>query len=231
MSPPSPLVSAHDVRRAFGAQEVLRGVSLTLAEGEMVALLGRSGSGKSTLLHLIGGLDRGYEGTLQVCGQDLRSLSDPGLSRLRNEAIGFVFQSFHLIDAASCQENVLLPNAFAQAPLPRPAALRRADEALDQVGLLDRRADLPATLSGGQKQRVAIARALFFRPRLLLCDEPTGNLDSHTGAQIIALFRDLHRQGQTLLLITHEERISAAASRVLHMEDGRLVDSPRETAA
>jgi putative ABC transport system ATP-binding protein len=224
MNPPPLLVSAHDVRRAFGPQEVLRGVSLTLAEGEMVALLGRSGSGKSTLLHLIGGLDRGYAGTLQVCGQDLRALSDHGLSRLRNEAIGFVFQSFHLIDAASCQENVLLPNAFSHAPLSRAAALRRADEVLDQVGLLDRRADLPANLSGGQKQRVAIARALFFRPRLLLCDEPTGNLDSHTGAQIIALFRDLHRQGQTLLLITHEERISAAASRVLHLEDGRVVD-------
>src|SRR5205823_1488996 len=158
--------------------------------------------------HLIGGLDREYEGQIRCCEKDLRALSDGALSRLRNQEIGFVFQAFHLLDHLSCRENVLLPHAFAPLPLPLPEARARADEALSRVDLYDRRDDLPAALSGGQKQRVAIARALFSRPRLLLCDEPTGNLDSHTGQQIIELFTRLNQEGLTLILVTHEERIS-----------------------
>lgn len=218
------LVVADQVGRRFGRDEVLRGASLTLAGGELVALVGRSGSGKSTLLAVLGGLDREYSGRVQVFGQDLSMLSDAQLSQLRNERIGFVFQSFHLLDHLSALENVLLPNAFSAQPLPYAAACERAREALSRVDLADRATARPPELSGGQKQRVALARALFFRPQLLLCDEPTGNLDVDTGGKIIELFHTLNqREGLTLLLVTHEPRVAAVARRVLRIEAGQIV--------
>lgn len=224
-------IRCRDVRKRYGGQEVLRGVSLQIQAGEMVALVGRSGSGKSTLLHIIGGLDRAFSGAVEVLGQDLSRLSDRDLARLRNQRIGFVFQAFHLLDHLSCRENVLLADAFAAAPLSPAAAAQRADEALRRVDLGGRADARPAELSGGQKQRVAIARALFCRPQILLCDEPTGNLDSQTGEQIIRLFCDLN-QGRdaagapgerlTLVLVTHEERVSQAAGRVVTLTDGSI---------
>lgn len=223
-----PVVVAEDVHKRFGLQgvegEVLRGAGLTVEAGELVALVGRSGSGKSTLLHILGGLDRDFTGRVRLFGQDLGKLSDAALSRLRNSRIGFVFQAFHLLDHLSCLENVLLPNSFADDPLAPAAAAERAREALARVDLSGREAARPAELSGGQRQRVAIARALFFRPQLLLCDEPTGNLDVATGGRIIELFTRLSSdENLTLILVTHEVRVASAARRLLRMEEGRPV--------
>jgi putative ABC transport system ATP-binding protein len=224
----SPLIVAEDIRKRFGqgeaATEVLRGASLHINAGELVALVGQSGSGKSTLLHILGGLDREFSGKVQVLGQELSALSDAALAHLRNRSIGFVFQAFHLLDHLSCLDNVLLPNSFAEAPLDKAAALERGREALARVGLSGREGARPSELSGGQRQRVAIARALFFRPRLLLCDEPTGNLDVHTGQHIIELFCTLNQaEGLTLVLVTHEPRVAEAAGRILRLQSGQAV--------
>ena len=200
-------------------QELLRGVDLTVARGEFVAIEGQSGSGKSTLLHVVGGLDRGFEGEARVLGCDLRKVSDAELSALRHTQIGFVFQSFNLLPSLSAVENVLLPDFFGEGV---PDAERRARESLDRVGLAGKERARPATLSGGERQRVAIARALLARPPLLLADEPTGNLDARTGEEVIDLFRQLHREGMTLLIVTHEARVSHAADRVLVLRDGVL---------
>ncbi len=183
-------------------------------------MLGPSGSGKSTLLGIVGGLDRDYQGKVAVFGEDLRGLSDRALSRLRGDRIGFVFQAFHLLAHLSVLDNVLAPALFTADD----AGLRpRALALLERLGLADRALDTPARLSGGQRQRVAIARALLRRPALLLCDEPTGNLDAETGARTIELFRDLHREGGlTVVAVTHEERLAAVATRTLHLRDGRL---------
>jgi putative ABC transport system ATP-binding protein len=216
------VVFVRDLRKGFGRDEVLRGVTLSIERGELLGLVGRSGSGKSTLLSILGGLDRDFTGEVRLFGQDLGSLSDRALARLRNEKIGFVFQSFHLLHHISCLENVLLPNSFAAQPLVPDKAQELGREALDRVGLLDRAASRPAELSGGQRQRIAIARALLFRPELLLCDEPTGNLDAQTGQQIIDLFRRLNKEGQTMLLVTHELRVAQAARRILRIVDGQI---------
>jgi putative ABC transport system ATP-binding protein len=199
---------------------VLSGVTLTVEPGEFVAVLGPSGSGKSTLLGIVGGLDREHEGRVLVFGEDLRALSDRALSRLRGERVGFVFQAFHLLPHLSVLDNVLAPALFAASPEPlRPRAL----EVLDRLGLADRAADVPARLSGGQRQRVAIARALLRKPSLLLCDEPTGNLDAETGARTIELFQELHAAGGlTVVAVTHEERLARAATRTLSLREGRL---------
>ena len=196
----------------------LDGVALSIDEGELVAVLGPSGSGKSTLLGIVGGLDRDYAGRVEVFGKDLRELADADLSRLRGERIGFVFQAFHLLPHLSVLDNVLAPALFAADG----GALRaRGLSLLDRLGLADRAGDTPAHLSGGQRQRVAIARALLRRPALLLCDEPTGNLDAETGARTIELFRDLHREGGlTIVAVTHEERLAVAATRTLQLRDG-----------
>lgn len=223
-----PVVVVRGLRKGYGGgqggddSDVLRGVSLSIGRGELLGLVGRSGSGKSTLLHILGGLDRGYSGEVRVFGRELQALSDRELSRLRNEKIGFVFQSFHLLHHVSCLENVLLPSAFMAKPLPAAVLAEQAREALDRVGLADRANARPSELSGGQRQRVAIARALLFRPELLLCDEPTGNLDAHTGQQIIDLFCRLNAEGQTMLLVTHELRVAQAAARILRIVDGQL---------
>jgi len=200
-------------------QELLSEVDLTVERGEFVAVEGQSGSGKSTLLHLLGGLDRDFDGEAHVLGCDLRAVSDAELSALRHTQIGFVFQSFNLLPALTALENVLLPDFFGDGI---PDAERRAREALERVGLSDKAGARPSALSGGERQRVAIARALLPRPPLLLADEPTGNLDGRTGEGVIALFRQLHKEGMTLLIVTHEARVSHAASRVLILRGGKL---------
>jgi len=222
-----PIIRLSGVRKSYGSgrarQEVLRGVALDIQPGELVGLVGQSGSGKSTLLNIIGGLDRPDEGIVSVDGKDTARLDDAALSHLRNERFGFIFQSFHLLDHLTCAENVALPALFGTKHAHGTRA--RAREVLSRVGLdllVDRR---PGELSGGQKQRVAIARALFNRPEILLCDEPTGNLDSETGRDMIRFFQELNQKdGMTLLIVTHEERVSEACRRVLRIRDGVIVD-------
>jgi len=210
-------------RDAGREEPVLAGLDLEVADGEMVAVVGQSGSGKSTLLYLVGGLDADFEGRAVVAGKELSALSEPERAAFRNTEVGFVFQSFNLLPHLSALENACLPGWFQRGPArPRSELLRRGREALDRVGLSDRAQDRPGRLSGGQRQRVAIARALFAGPRLLLADEPTGNLDTATGEGIIQLFGELSRGGMTVLVVTHEERVSRAASRVLRLEGGRL---------
>jgi putative ABC transport system ATP-binding protein len=205
------------------ARPVLRGVDLRVAAGELVAIVGASGSGKSTLLHLAGGLDRDYRGTITVGDTDLAGLPDRALARVRNATLGFVFQSFNLLPGLSALENVMLPGMLGPSNGAPPAAVRaRAAEALAGVGLAEKAPSPPARLSGGERQRVAIARALFSRPKVLLADEPTGNLDAATGEEIIRLFAELARGGMAVLVVTHEERVSRAASRVLELREGRL---------
>jgi putative ABC transport system ATP-binding protein len=211
------------VGKRFGAQVVLHDVGLEIGAGEMVSLIGRSGSGKSTLLSILGGLDRRYEGSCRVLGRDLSALSDGQLARFRAGEVGFVFQAFHLLDHLTVRENVLLP-AYFGGSWPKQA-VARAEEALERVGMREANAVRPSSLSGGQKQRVAIARALYAQPRLLLADEPTGNLDAETGREVIELFSALNRDGLTLVIVTHEERVSRAARRVLHLTAGQIVEA------
>jgi lipoprotein-releasing system ATP-binding protein len=201
--------------------EVLRGVSLSVARGEFVALCGASGSGKSTLLHLLGGLDTPDAGTVAFAGEDLSTASMANLSRLRNRKVGFVFQAYHLLPELDALENVSLPSRLAREPA--LAAERRARELLERVGLADRLEHKPYELSGGEQQRVAIARALMNSPELVLADEPTGNLDSHTGEGIMQLLRSLQAERQTTLLIaTHDPRVAGTAPRVLELLDGQI---------
>jgi len=210
-------------RGGDGELRVLDGLNLHVEAGEFVAIVGPSGSGKSTLLHILGGLDVHYEGEVAVADINLRGLSDRELARFRNRQVGLVFQSFHLVPNLRVVENVLLP-AFFGAQSIRKADRFRAEEMLERVGLLQKKDRVPGELSGGERQRVAIARALLQQPQVLLCDEPTGNLDLQTGEEIIALFRQLHREGLTVLAVTHEERISDGAQRVLQLRAGTLVD-------
>ena len=225
MSEVDPIVSLVDIKKTYGQgkgrQDVLRGVSLDVARGDMLALVGQSGSGKSTLLNIVGGLDTADSGRIVVDGHDYAKLDDKAQSRLRNQRIGFIFQAFHLLEHLSVQENVALPAFFAGRA---DKVEERAKAALERVGLGDHADRRPGMLSGGQKQRVAIARALFNQPTLLLCDEPTGNLDSETGRGVIELFQELNREGLTLMIVTHEERVSQAAKRVMRIADGSLVD-------
>jgi len=222
----APIIVATQLRKVYGdgeaARAALDGVSMTVEKGEFLVILGQSGSGKSTLLGIAGGLDRAYEGKVSLFGQDVATLSDKGLARLRGKRIGFVFQAFHLLGHLSVQENVLAPTLFDDADEDRS---ERALAVLDHLGIKDRARDVPSQLSGGQRQRVAIARALLQSPELLLCDEPTGNLDAETGERTIALFRELHKnEGLTVLAVTHEERLANAATRVIRLKDGRVVE-------
>ncbi len=221
------MISLSGVEKSFrdGGQEipVLRGVDLSVGPGELVAIVGPSGSGKSTLLHVAGGLDRDYRGEVAVDGRSLARLPARELARLRNATIGFVFQSFNLLPGLSALENVMLPGMLREATGEPPGAVRtRAAEALVRVGLSAKAAAPPARLSGGERQRVALARALFSRPRVLLADEPTGNLDAVTGAEVIRLFTELSAEGMAVLVVTHEERVSRAAGRVLQLREGKL---------
>jgi len=201
----------------------LRDVSLTVGRGEFVAIVGSSGSGKSTLLNVLGLLDGPGEGRYLLDGRDVAGLPEDGRARLRNERIGFVFQSSRLLPRASALENVELPLLYAARP--RPASAARA--ALEAVGLGDRLRHRPAELSGGQQQRVAIARALVNDPAVLLADEPTGNLDPRAAADVMELFRALHREGRTLLLVTHDQALAATCPRIARIEGGRVVSDLR----
>ncbi len=201
---------------------VLRGVDLEVAPGELVAIVGASGSGKSTLLYVAGALDAEYTGEVVVADTPLARLSASARAELRNRAVGFVFQSFNLLQGLTALENVMIPGMLRRDGADRAAVRARAAEALDRVGLASKASAPPSRLSGGERQRVAIARAIFARPRVLLADEPTGNLDAVTGEGIIRLFGELARDGLTVLVVTHEERVSRTAARVLRLEDGRL---------
>jgi len=202
-------------------------IDLDVASGETVAIMGPSGCGKSTLLHLLGGLDRPTSGEIWLAGRRVDQMSEKALARLRRTAVGFVFQAFHLMEELTAVENVELPELLAGRS-PR-AARRRATELLDQIGLADRAAFLPAALSGGQRQRVAIARALVNEPLVVLADEPTGNLDSAATVEVLRLFDGLHAAGQTLIIVTHDSRIAATADRMISMRDGAFIDETRLT--
>lgn len=210
-------------RDAGGEVTVLDGVDLDVAPGELVAVVGASGSGKSTLLHLIGGLDADFEGEAIVGGMVVRSLDADARAAFRNATVGFVFQSFNLLPSLTALENVCLPAFFDGAPARRSGAVADAARAaLERVGLGAKADKRPAHLSGGERQRVAIARALFAAPKVMLADEPTGNLDTVTGSAVIAVFEELARSGLAVLVVTHEERVSSVASRVLHLSGGKL---------
>ena len=198
----------------------LRGVSLTIAQGEYVAVIGPSGSGKSTLMHILGCLDSPTSGGYHLAGEDVSHMSETALAEVRNRRIGFVFQQFNLLPAIPAWRNVELPLAYSHVS--RHERRDRALTALEQVGLADRVDHKPSELSGGQQQRVAIARALVTEPALILADEPTGNLDSTSSSEIMAVLTSLHRQGRTVVLITHEAEVARAAERVVEIHDGRI---------
>jgi len=218
------VIQLRDLRRQYdmGGEIIhaLRGVSLTIRRNEYVAIMGPSGSGKSTLMNLLGCLDTPDGGEYWLNGQEVSRLSDDALARVRNREIGFVFQTFNLLPRATALQNVELPMVYAGAATKERR--QRAAEALTRVGLGERMDHKPNELSGGQRQRVAIARALVNRPSILLADEPTGNLDSATSTEIMRVFGQLHAQGQTVILVTHEADIAAHAHRVVTLRDGRL---------
>jgi putative ABC transport system ATP-binding protein len=223
-SPNGAIIRAEDLWRTYqmGAEEIhaLRGVSLTIDKGEYVAVMGPSGSGKSTLMNLIGCLDTPSRGTYVLRGKVVSEMNDDELAQIRNREIGFVFQTFNLLPRASALHTVELPLVYAGVP--KEARLERARGTLEMVDLADRMHHKPNELSGGQRQRVAIARALVMHPSILLADEPTGNLDSATGEEIMRLFDRLHHEGHTIILVTHERDIAAHARRALHLRDGRV---------
>ena len=228
----SSILSLRDVRRTYGEPPVAAcaGVSLEVDYGEFVAVVGPSGSGKSTLLNLIGTLDRPSSGTVEIDGVDVGSLSDAKLSALRSSRIGFVFQQFHLADGVNAVDNVA--DGLLYSGIPRSERRRRARVALERVGLAHRLDHRPHQMSGGERQRVAIARAVVGDPPLLLADEPTGNLDSTSGASIVELLHELHEQGTTIIVITHDNELAAKLPRQIAIRDGRIVgDSSKKEVA
>jgi putative ABC transport system ATP-binding protein len=221
-------VSCSELRRRFGegqaAVDALRGVSLELPKGEMTGIVGPSGSGKSTLMHLLAGLDRPTSGTVWIDGTEITSLDDADLTQLRRDKLGFIFQFFNLVPVLNAEENLALPVRIAGRDVDK--AWR--DELLATVGLTDRRTHRPSELSGGQQQRVAIARALMSRPAVVFADEPTGNLDSKSGADVLDLLRkSVDELGQTVVMVTHDPRVASYADRVLVLADGQIVQDRR----
>jgi len=212
-------------RLEYGVVHALRQVDLKVYPGEFVAIMGPSGSGKSTLLHLLGCLDRPTKGRYLLNNQDISHLNDMELSLLRASQIGFVFQSFNLIPQFNVFENVEVPFLYQSIPLSEKEIRERILYAIERVKLQDRLYHLPAQLSGGEAQRVAIARALAIHPLLILADEPTGNLDTETGCVILQLFQELHDEGTTLIIVTHDEQVGAYCQRIVQMRDGHIVDS------
>jgi putative ABC transport system ATP-binding protein len=226
------VVEAHELTRQYGEGETavhaLRGVSLTVERGQLVAVMGPSGSGKSTLMHILAGLDKPTSGTVTIAGTEITGLDDADMTRLRRDHIGFVFQFFNLLPMLTAEENVVLPLSIAGEKPDR----QWLEELLTKTGLSDRRRHRPSELSGGQQQRVAIARALVTKPTILFADEPTGNLDSKTGGEILELLRDSARDyNQTIVMVTHEARAAAIAHRVLFIADGLIVKELVDTHA
>ncbi len=229
MTAAGPLIELIDVTRHYqmGDERIaaLDGIGFRVEHGEMVAIVGTSGSGKSTLLNILGCLDTPSSGQYRLGGRDVQGLSDDDRARARNRQIGFVFQSFHLLPRSTAVKNVALPLVYRG--IPARERLARARQSLARVGLAERARHRPNQMSGGQRQRTAIARALVTEPSLLLCDEPTGNLDSTTGEEIMALFHQLHAEGKTILIVTHEPAIAARCPRAIRISDGRIkADGP-----
>ena len=218
------LIKEYDV----GSQKVkaLDGINLSVEKGEFISIMGPSGSGKTTLMNIIGCLDTPTNGTYYLNGISVSDLSEDELANIRNDEIGFVFQSFHLLARNSALDNVMLPLKYAGTN--KNEALKRSNEALEMVGLSDRSSHTPAELSGGQQQRVAIARALVNKPSILFADEPTGNLDSKTGADVMNIFKELNNNGQTIILITHEDSIAKQSNRIITIMDGLIKSDIRE---
>lgn len=220
------LIEVKDLYKIYnpGENEVraLDGVSLTIDRGEFVAIIGHSGSGKSTFMNMLGLLDVPTSGEYKLDGHNTSKLSDDEMSEIRNKEIGFIFQGFNLISSLTAQENVELPLAYRGMPKAQRHVL--SEDALKRVGLEKRMTHLPKQMSGGQQQRVAIARAVAAKPPIILADEPTGNLDSHSGAEVMRILHELHREGRTVILITHDNEIAANAHRVIRIQDGQVVE-------
>lgn len=222
------IIKTHNLRKTYGMGDIqvnaLDGVDVRIDAGELVAIMGPSGSGKSTLMNILGCLDRPTEGSYFLAGQDVSELDKAQLAYIRNYRLGFIFQSFNLLSRTSALQNVMLPLIYRrQQKLTRAERRDKALAALEAVGLADRAQHEPMELSGGQQQRVAIARALVNDPVLLMADEPTGNLDSHTSAEIMAVLHDLHARGRTIVMVTHENEIAAQTERTIVLRDGRCV--------
>ena len=218
------IINVKDIKKSYtvGTQEVnaLRGINLSVEKGEFISIMGPSGSGKTTLMNIIGCLDTPSSGEYELNGSIVSKLEDDELARIRNKEIGFVFQSFNLLAKNSVLENVMLPLKYAG--FNKSEAVKKSNEVIDKVGLSDRLAHTPAELSGGQQQRVAIARALVNKPSIIFADEPTGNLDSKTGKEVMTIFKELNASGQTIILITHEESIANQSNRIITIKDGLI---------
>jgi putative ABC transport system ATP-binding protein len=230
--PPETIVSARAVARRYGegdaAVDALRGVDLDVQAGELTAVMGPSGSGKSTLMHILAGLDKPTSGTVEIAGEEITAMGDSELTKLRRRRIGFVFQFFNLLPMLTAEENVVLPLSVA-GEKPDPAFL---EDLIERVGLKDRRKHRPSELSGGQQQRVAIARSLVSQPAIIFADEPTGNLDSKTGAEILTLLRAAtEERGQTTVMVTHDANAATIADRVLFLADGQIVEQLGRSSA
>ncbi len=223
----APLIQTQDLTKHYvmgtAVVRALDGVDLSIREGEFISITGHSGSGKSTLMHLLGCLDRPTTGQYLLDGQLVSRISDRQLAIVRNQKIGFVFQTFNLIQRTSAIDNVAVPLFYGRVPRVREKALR----ALDRVGLAPRATHRPNELSGGERQRVAIARAIVNEPKILFADEPTGNLDTRTGDQILNIFHGLHHSGVTIILVTHETEVAAQAGRIIRMRDGKIIEDRR----
>ena len=224
------MIKTRNLRRSYltGTQSVdaIKGIDLDISKGEFISIMGPSGSGKTTLMNIIGCLDSPSSGEYYLNDKLVSELSDNELATIRNSEIGFVFQSFHLLARNSALDNIMLPLKYAGKD--KVSALERSQEVLKQVGLSDRASHTPAELSGGQQQRVAIARALVNKPSIIFADEPTGNLDSKTGAEVMSLFKDLNANGQTIILITHEESIAKQSNRIITIMDGLIKSDVKE---
>jgi len=223
------MIELKDIEKTYGngnvSTPVLRGISFRIEPGEYVAIMGSSGTGKSTLMNILGCLDLPTAGEYRLDGVDVMELDDEELSQLRNEKIGFVFQQFHLMQRTSALKNVMLPLIYADQYADDPEG--QAEDALVAVGLADRVTYRPNELSGGQQQRVAIARALVTNPEMILADEPTGNLDSRSGLEVLAIFKQLHRQWRTIVLVTHDEQVAEHADRIVVLKDGEVAEDRR----